>query len=114
MHYVISHHCSELCVPTACSTAWSLVMEQSTFVDWQKAKVQENPDEVRLLLHRGGGRKGAKEVHILAPSVRQRALVWQLNAPFMARGRGHCLRCACLLLLPLCRCLRVRCLAQWR
>lgn len=27
-------------------THWSLVMDQSTFVDWQKAKVQENPDEV--------------------------------------------------------------------
>ncbi len=45
--------------PTAClpalrpsRTHWSLVMDQSTFVDWQKAKVQENPDEV------GGGRLG--------------------------------------------------------
>lgn len=28
------------------------MMDQSTFVDWQKAKVQENPDEV------GGGRLG--------------------------------------------------------
>ena len=33
--------------PLPCSTAWSLVMDQSHFVDWQKAKVQENPDEVR-------------------------------------------------------------------
>lgn len=39
--------------PTICPTptcgntkAWTLVMEDSTFVDWQKAKVQENPDEV--------------------------------------------------------------------
>jgi len=31
----------------ALRTHWSLVMDQSYFVDWQKAKVQENPDEVR-------------------------------------------------------------------
>ncbi|KAI3430537.1 hypothetical protein D9Q98_005130 [Chlorella vulgaris] len=37
-----------ICPNATCgnTTAWSLVMEQSTFVDWQKAKVQENPDEV--------------------------------------------------------------------
>ena len=28
-------------------TAWTLVMDESVFVDWQKVKVQENPDEVR-------------------------------------------------------------------
>ncbi|KAL4525564.1 hypothetical protein Ndes2437B_g04009 [Nannochloris sp. 'desiccata'] len=39
--------------PTICPAAqcqntnkWALVMEDSTFVDWQKARVQENPDEV--------------------------------------------------------------------
>ncbi|PSC76526.1 DNA replication licensing factor Mcm6 [Micractinium conductrix] len=37
-----------ICPNATCGnkTHWSLVMEQSTFVDWQKAKVQENPDEV--------------------------------------------------------------------
>jgi DNA replication licensing factor MCM6 len=28
---------------------WTLVKEESTFVDWQRAKVQENADEVRGL-----------------------------------------------------------------
>ena len=39
--------------PTICSnptcqntSKWTLVQEESVFVDWQKAKVQENPDEV--------------------------------------------------------------------
>ena len=27
--------------------AWSLVKEESVFVDWQRVKVQENSDEVR-------------------------------------------------------------------
>ena len=27
--------------------AWSLVKEESTFVDWQRVKVQENSDEAR-------------------------------------------------------------------
>ncbi|EFN51204.1 hypothetical protein CHLNCDRAFT_28165, partial [Chlorella variabilis] len=37
-----------ICPNATCgnTTAWSLVMDQSHFVDWQKAKVQENPDEV--------------------------------------------------------------------
>ncbi len=37
-----------ICAQPACGNAskWSLVMEESTFVDWQKARVQENPDEV--------------------------------------------------------------------
>ncbi|KAL4448853.1 hypothetical protein ABPG77_007570 [Micractinium sp. CCAP 211/92] len=37
-----------ICPNATCGnkTHWSLVMDQSTFVDWQKAKVQENPDEV--------------------------------------------------------------------
>ena len=26
--------------------AWTLVKEESTFVDWQRVKVQENSDEV--------------------------------------------------------------------
>ena len=39
--------------PTICPTPncqntnkWTLVLETSTFVDWQKARIQENPDEV--------------------------------------------------------------------
>lgn len=31
------------------------MMDQSTFVDWQKAKVQENPDEVGTGAGGGGG-----------------------------------------------------------
>ena len=27
--------------------SWSLIKEESTFIDWQRAKVQETPDEVR-------------------------------------------------------------------
>ena len=30
----------------ACRKAWSLVKEESVFVDWQRVKVQENSDEV--------------------------------------------------------------------
>ena len=30
-----------------CRKAWSLVKEESVFVDWQRVKVQENSDEVR-------------------------------------------------------------------
>lgn len=26
--------------------SWSLIKEESTFIDWQRAKVQETPDEV--------------------------------------------------------------------
>lgn len=29
-----------------CRKAWSLIKEESTFIDWQRAKVQENTDEV--------------------------------------------------------------------
>ena len=37
-----------ICPQEACGNTnkWALVMDDSTFVDWQKAKVQENPDEV--------------------------------------------------------------------
>lgn len=37
-----------VCPQPACGnkSKWALVMDDSTFVDWQKAKVQENPDEV--------------------------------------------------------------------
>lgn len=44
-----------------CRVAWSLLMDESKFVDWQKVKVQENPDEVgtdAALAGEGGGAGG--------------------------------------------------------
>lgn len=37
-----------ICSSMACGNknAWTLVKEESSFVDWQRAKVQENADEV--------------------------------------------------------------------
>ncbi|RMZ55529.1 hypothetical protein APUTEX25_000112 [Auxenochlorella protothecoides] len=37
-----------ICPDATCGNriAWSLLMDESQFVDWQKVKVQENPDEV--------------------------------------------------------------------
>lgn len=38
-----------MCPQPTCGnkTHWQLMKEESTFVDWQRAKVQENADEVR-------------------------------------------------------------------
>ena len=36
---------------SACRKSWSLVKEESTFIDWQRAKVQETTDEVRPGCH---------------------------------------------------------------
>lgn len=37
-----------ICAAAACGNkkSWRLVKEESSFVDWQRAKVQENADEV--------------------------------------------------------------------
>ena len=32
-----------------CRKSWALEKEESTFIDWQRAKVQETTDEARLL-----------------------------------------------------------------
>jgi DNA replication licensing factor MCM6 len=39
-----------ICSAAACGNKkiWKLVKEESSFVDWQRAKVQENADEVSL------------------------------------------------------------------
>ena len=39
-----------ICPNSTCGNKsnWHLVKEESTFVDWQRAKVQENSDEVRM------------------------------------------------------------------
>lgn len=90
-----------------CSTAWSLVMEQSTFVDWQKAKVQENPDEVR------GGRQAQQAGHAALEQAVARATLAarggavacashpsvaaliQRAAPIAAASRRRCPRAPC-------------------
>jgi len=33
----------------ACRKSWALEKEESTFIDWQRAKVQETTDEVSNL-----------------------------------------------------------------
>lgn len=42
-----------MCTGIACGNKrnWTLVKEESKFVDWQRAKVQENSDEVRRSTH---------------------------------------------------------------
>ena len=35
-----------------CRKSWALEKEESTFIDWQRAKVQETTDEVRITGHR--------------------------------------------------------------
>lgn len=37
-----------LCCDALVRKSWSLIKEESTFIDWQRAKVQETPNEVSL------------------------------------------------------------------
>ena len=45
-HFVMTY--PSICSAAACGNkkVWKLVKEESSFVDWQRAKVQENADEV--------------------------------------------------------------------